>query len=296
MSDPKPQSTVFIDELLPGDVLLSMARNAEISKVIAWCSDSEYSHAAIVADQGRLFEANGKGARYTDLAERARDTDHYMYVRAVRLKNRGGQPFDTDQRDQVVAKIRSLEGTPYPFGDILTLGMAVAARRKLIEDEWLRTFVYLLMDYLIPRCSDAMSCAELVFRCLSENAVQPKRWLEPEILVPEPKKGPHWDINVPKLIKEFCKGISGDEEARKKFEWLCKYFCEGVNAAPVTAEQYEQRFQEFRRAFGLDPAPDAATVDAGFPIPNPNPRLIQPEDFAETPSGTLLGDIKVRGD
>jgi hypothetical protein len=36
--------------------------------------------------------------------------------------------------------------------------------------------------------------------------------------------------------------------------------------------------------------------DNGIPNPDPNPRLVQPEDFAASPSCTLLGDVKVRGD
>lgn len=281
---------VFVDELQPGDVLLMMG-NAEISKVIAWCSDSEYSHAAIVADRGRLLEAHGSGARYVDIDARVRNTQQYLCVRAARPHDRGGHPFSGAEQALLLMKIATLEHAPYPLGDILTLGMAVAARRKLIEDERLRTFVAMLLDYLVERSTGAMSCSELVYRALAENAATPQGRLAPVILIPERKQGPHRQIDLRKLFQEFCDGMAQDEEARRRFEWFCKHFRQDDNAPTVSPQEFAQTLARFRQAFALGAGPVA-----GQPDPNPNPRLVQPEDLAASPSCTMLGDVRVRGE
>jgi hypothetical protein len=130
-----------------------------------------------------------------------------------------------------------------------------------------------------------------VYRALSECTAWPKGRLAPVILIPEHKQGPHWEIDVKKLFKEFCDGIAHDKKTADRFEWFCKHFRDDPNAATASAEEYAQKIERMRAKYGLDEPPDGAQPD-----PNPNPRLVQPEDFSASPSRTFLGDVKVRGD
>jgi hypothetical protein len=289
MNQTTAATSVYVDELETGDVLLMMG-NAEVSKVIAWCSDSIYSHAAIVADNLRLFEANADGARFVDIAKRVRETAGYLRVHAFRPHLPGAQQFGPADRHSVLRKIVSLETTPYPLGDILSLGMAVAARGKVFEDERLRAIFAMLLDLLIERYTGAMSCAELVFRCLAECDAVPAKKLAPQILFPDSKHTPFPPIDFLKLLREFCAGVAHDPVAKEKFKWICENV-HGANALPLVSESdFAQRIERFREKYAIVP-PD----DNGKPHPNPNPRLVTPEEFAASPSCMFLGEVKVRG-
>src|SRR5690606_2207004 len=61
-ADTAATPTLPAAELRTGDVLLMMGEGP-LSDLIAWASDSIYSHAAIVADAGDLIEASTAGVR-----------------------------------------------------------------------------------------------------------------------------------------------------------------------------------------------------------------------------------------
>ena len=66
---PAAAALLPVAELRTGDVLLMMGEGP-LSDLIAWASDSIYSHAALVADAGDLVEASTVGVRRYPLATR----------------------------------------------------------------------------------------------------------------------------------------------------------------------------------------------------------------------------------
>jgi hypothetical protein len=77
---PKPLRPTLLQ---PGDVLLMMGR-CQLSKLIAWASDSKYSHAALMLDDGQLVEAALSGSHIAPLAGHLLKFDDYAHIDAFR--------------------------------------------------------------------------------------------------------------------------------------------------------------------------------------------------------------------
>jgi hypothetical protein len=72
-----------VQDLEAGDVLLHMGRG-ELSKLIAWVGDSQYSHAAVVIDETQLMEAAASGVRLASLVQRTAMIANFHYVDVFR--------------------------------------------------------------------------------------------------------------------------------------------------------------------------------------------------------------------
>lgn len=314
MIDTNAQTATRISssQLQPGDVLLMMG-DAPISQLIAWCGDSIYSHAALMADDGDLIEASGSGVRRYPLAQRLQDTTNYYFVDAFRPLSYAQNPLDSDDRALVLAHAVSLLGVPYPIDELATLGVIVAVRGKLPEGWLERLVVREALDHLVRDDPSHMVCSEVVYRCFAECATEPAGRLAPEIILEPRGDAPFPKIDWTALFKELWELLhparrQALQAIRAQFEntraTATPNALQMPNAAQAAApsvadDELQGLLQQARDKLGT--ATQAkTTVGLGapspnpVPIPNPNPKLVTPLDLASTPSHTALGRLMQR--
>jgi hypothetical protein len=290
--------------LLPGDVLL-MLGDGPLSALIAWCGDSIYSHAAVVADNGDLIEAAASGVRRYAIADRLQDSKNFGFIDGFRTLSRDGQALAAADRAAIVAHARSLIGTPYPLDSLATLGVIVAIRGKLPQHRLARLLVREALDYLVRDNPSHMVCSELVYRALAECAVQPFGRLAPTIVITPPTHLPFPQIDWVALLEEV--GPLLWPKSKLKLA-LAAGAAAGTDAASnadaaTTAGQdipdqaLMQHVDQARAVLGLQPTPPRAASDAvGAAMaaagdaddPRPNPKLVTPQDLAATPDHVAL--------
>lgn len=255
-------------DLHPGDVLLHMGKG-EISKLIAWASNSRYSHAALVLDSDSLIEATASGVRIKALAPRLVERDEFVLIDGWRFKDGKGS-LSTDHLGALQARARSFLGAPYPLDQLFELGIICALRSKLDWPEPLKWLLRVALDRAVQADPSRMVCSEFVYRSFAEATTEPPGALRPVIEVVDTPELPFPDIDWLALLKEY-------EQARHSTP---------LPAAPHTAPLQLQ-------ASGADPehialaeeirrrrqGPVKAIVD-----PWPNPETVTPEDFATSPS------------
>jgi hypothetical protein len=293
------------ETLLPGDVLL-MLGHGELSKLIAWCGDSIYSHAAIVADDGNLIEAAASGVRRYSIATRLADTNEYFFVDAFRPLAKDGSGFDEADRAAVLAHAISLLGIPYPLDSLATLGVLVAVRQKWPAHWLARIVVREALDHLVKNNPSHMVCSEVVYRSLAECTVTPFAGLAPIVVLADPTHEPFphvdwkalWDEVWPLLhpTRKAALAATAAQVQAKPAALMA------TGPAAVSDQDLAESTRAARAVLGLDPSTTANDDGAllheaaeegqpGTPIPNPNPKLVTPLDLAITPSHTVIGRL-----
>lgn len=215
-----PQFTP-IEALQTGDVLL-MLGDGPLSAMIAWCGDSIYSHAAIVADDGMLIEAAPSGVRTVPIARRIGEVSHYYFIDAFRPLSRDGQPLTDADRAAILAHAKSLIETPYPVTSLFMLGVLSAVRGKVPQDPWARLVVREALDLLVRDDASQMVCSEMVYRALAECGVTPPGRLAPRIIITPPTQLPFPKIDWGELWKELWPLLSPDSRSKRyirSFSW-----------------------------------------------------------------------------
>ncbi|MET0288281.1 MAG: hypothetical protein ABW178_01490 [Pseudoxanthomonas sp.] len=289
------------DVLRTGDVLV-MLGHGPLSALIAWCSDSVYSHSAIVADNGDLIEAAGSGVRRYAIADRLKDDKNFHFIDGFRTLSRGGLPLDDADRAAILAHAESLLGTPYPLNSLAMLGVIVAVRGKLPQHPLARLLVREALDYVVKDNPSHMMCSELVYRALAECDVQPVGRLAPVIVITPPTHLPFPDINWIALWEEVGPLLL----PQSKLKATLAAANDGARGAASTSiptaenipdEELLQRIGQARAALGLE-VPTAASeenmvgpVGATLSLDDlrPNPKLVTPQDLASTPDHMPLG-------
>jgi hypothetical protein len=293
-------------DLQVGDILLMMG-HGPISALIAWCGDSIYSHAALVADNGDLIEAAAKGVRRYALAQRLADAANYYYVDAFRLLGADGRALNDGDRAAVLAHASSLLGVPYPLDSLATLGVILAIRGKWPQHWLARLVVREAMDHLIRDNPSHMVCSEVVYRSFAECAAQPPGRLAP-VIVLEPRGNapfPHidlkelWDEIWPLLHPSRQQALMGlmpqRLQASQDASMPSAQMLSGLEDAAL-----DRQAAQLREALGIDmnmhlpPMSDRERLAASTPptpIPHPNPKLVTPLDLASSPSDIVLGRV-----
>ncbi|MEN1973282.1 hypothetical protein WCE34_13280 [Luteimonas sp. MJ204] len=289
--------TIAIDTLQEGDILLMMG-DGPLSDLIAWASDGTYSHAAMVADQGELIEASLAGVRRYPLAKRLGEVDHYHWVDAFRAHDGQGRPFDSGDRRLVREHAQALLGAPYPVDQLALFGAIMALRGKWPAHSWARKLVRLALDRAVPSESPAMLCSEVVYRSWAECAVEPRGRLAPRIVEGERGRAPFPEIDWQRLIDEIgpllgtgtagagargtAPGLFGAEAV---FEAGDDISDEALDqASRRVLSQLQPDSQGLMRSAGTD----ARLAHA------PNPRLVSPQDLANSPGVGLMGRLMQR--
>ncbi|MEN1928511.1 hypothetical protein WCE37_05835 [Luteimonas sp. MJ250] len=289
--------TIAIDNLQEGDILLMMG-DGPLSDLIAWASDGTYSHAAMVVDQGELIEASLAGVRRYPLAKRLGEVDHYHWVDAFRAHGDQGRPFDSGERRLVREHAQALLGAPYPVDQLALFGAIMALRGKWPAHPWARKLVRLALDRAVPSESPAMLCSEVVYRSWAECAVEPRGRLAPRIVEGERGRAPFPGIDWQRLIDEMGPllgtGAAG-AGARRTAPGL--FGAEALFEAGDDISD-EALDQASRRVLSqLQPDSHGLMRSAGTDTSlahNPNPRLVSPQDLANSPGVGLLGRLMQR--
>jgi len=268
-----------IDALKPGDVLLHMGKG-ELSKLIAWVGDSEYSHAAMVVEGGQLIEAAAAGVRHAGLPERTRMVANFQFIDVYRPLR--PDPGNDKDRAAMLASINTYLGRPYPMTSLFTLGIACAVRNKIPGDPAFREFVRVALDLVINNDSNQVVCSELVYRGFDEAATKPAHALRLKIITRPVQGTPLPRIDLAALLIE-----SLDDYKRSRPQ------TRGHNPFEATAEHDEGDIDELvlqaRAQLGLDASMRASKGDYA-----PNPKTILPADLQFSPGLTRLGRLAMR--
>jgi len=295
-------------ELRTGDVLLMMGEGP-LSDLIAWASDSIYSHAAVVADAGDLIEASTVGVRRYPIAARLENKAKYHFIDALRMQGPGVSPLDAADSAAVLAKAVRLLGTPYPVDQLALFGAIMAVRGKWPEHTLGRLLVREALDHAVPDKTDSVVCSEVVYRAYAECAVTPDGRLAPVIVVGERGTAPFPDIDWKALFDEIWpllhpQGQQRLQGTRMQLNTVRSTEVHSLHAEFEALVDVSDEELELARQAVLAPAAllagaatEAADALGGGPgtvVPHPNPRLVSPQDLAVSPSLSLLGRLMQR--
>lgn len=278
--------------LIPGTVLLHMTVG-EISKLIAWANNGQYSHAAIYLGGDDLAEAVSAGTVIGKLSQRLDMRDKFRWIDAYVPAT----PF-TDTDIQLVRDVaHRYLGSPYPLQELALLGVLCAARDKFDAPPLARWVMREAMNYLADVLDPGFKglvCSEFVYRALAEAATAPPRRLAPRIVVTARAPQPFPDIDWHALYQEY---IEASERARHTPAALPERVRDAaLQPGPEPAD--EREFAELRalaarvrRVHGLaEPAaPRRERQALGLaqlpPVDlAPNPKTVTPSDLADSPS------------
>lgn len=296
-----------IADLQTGDILL-MLGEGPLSELIAWASDGAYSHAAVVADGGDLIEAAASGVRRYPLAQRIGDQANYHFIDAYRMHGDGGGPLDAADLADVLAKAETLLGIPYPVDQLALLGAIMAVRGKWPVHPWARLLVRVALDHALPDSTGGMVCSEVVYRAYAECAAVPAGRLAPEIVVGVRGTAPFPDIDWKALFDEIWPllrpgGRQSLQAPRNQLNAMKSVEMSGLGEADGSLPAVsDDELELARQAVLAQSAPTMANAGAdallrtgaGPVDPKPNPRLVSPEDLADSPSVGRLGRLRQR--
>ncbi|WP_238346243.1 hypothetical protein [Luteimonas saliphila] len=294
-------------DLQTGDILL-MLGEGPLSELIAWASDGAYSHAAVVADGGDLIEAAASGVRRYPLAQRIADQANYHFIDAYRMLGDGGGPLEPADLADILAKAESLLGIPYPIDQLALLGAIMAVRGKWPVHPWARLLVRVALDHALPDSTGGMVCSEVVYRAYAECAATPPGRLAPEIVVGARGTAPFPDIDWKALFDEIWPllrpgGRQSLQAPRNQLNAMKSVDLAGLGEAdgslrPVSDDELELARQavlaQSAHVVANEGADALLRTGAGPVDPKPNPRLVSPEDLADSPSVARLGRLMQR--
>jgi hypothetical protein len=273
-------------DLLPGDVLLMLGRS-EISKLIAWCDDSLYSHVGLVLDADTLIEAATSGVRLASVRERIAARERFRYIDAYRPRDRGGRELSEHQLAALRRRAAHYEGKPYAKDALLELGVVVAVRGKLPQHPLARWLVRVALDHVVDEQADGVVCSELVYRCFAEADTAPEQRIAPRVVIEAPQPVPFPKVDWIAFLEEV--------RAIYKPRALRGLAAGALEAGvPDTVEQVPapsdaalaDALAAARAALGVSPAATSEAAFASRPIEvdNPNPRTVMPLDLENSPS------------
>ncbi len=303
-------------DLIPGDVMLSMGPD-EISKLLAWNGDSDYSHGMLVCDAENLIEAGVAGVRKVPLAERIQDHDEMLYIDVFRAVDGASRPRPAAALVPVTRKAESFDGYPYALNTLKQLGIFVAIRNKLPKKPIARWVVRIALDYLMTDEEGHLTCTELLYRAYNEADTTPKHALRPKIVVQPASDRPFPKIRWTKLWREVRalrkRRYSAADRAGFSVRTLGESNAEDVLAADVDAvpethplideralqrqlDRVQSKYAPLaaRRQRMLRSQQVAGEIAGDWIDPKPDPQAVIPVDFQTSPSYVKLGRLAMR--
>jgi len=261
-------------DIRPGDILLH-AGKGEISKLIKWVSDSDYSHVAFACDKDFLTEASSRGVnKLQPIADRAADADNFSRIDVIRPKIAPSAADMKKLRDSANA----LAGQRFALNQMFELGLICAVKNKTSDNMGFKVLLTWLLTYLIPDDPDRLVCSEFVYLSY-HNAGVPA--LDPEIIVTAPENRPFPEVDFVRLWKEY-------EEARER---------EGQATPPALAHQILKLQTQPLDSIIMQSREKLLQHRAGqlkvlLPAPPPpNAFLVLPEDLRDSPTFEFIGQL-----
>jgi len=275
---------IAVKDMRPGDVLLH-AGTGEISKLIEWVSDSDYSHAAMVIAPGFVAEAISSGVHFNQsLLDRVADNDHlFTRIDVIRAVN-GSVPVTAGEMAALQASAYVLATMKFALNKMFELGVICVFKNKLPPDMRTKVLFTWLADAVIPTDPSRLVCSEFVYRTYHEAATGEPRLMDPVIVITRADPRPFPEIDWAKLWEEY-------EEARKKAgKGLAEYFPRPpAIEAVITDAELEAALQRARvlllEARGLP----FDAVTGRFKSLLPNAALVLPQDLSDSPTFFFAG-------
>jgi hypothetical protein len=287
---------INVRDLHPGDLLLHSSRG-EISKLIKWASDSDYSHVAMVFRPDSIAEATSSGVRYeTPLFDRIKDDQHRFFrIDAVRPTG-AGEPMRADVLLALQDSAIELRNSKFALNQLFELGVICAIRNKLPTDPIGQALLTWIFETLVKPDSSRLLCSEFVYLAFHNAQTSPPGLIDPTINpVSRPDHPFPKDVDWLALLKEYqdAQGHGQDEPAA---------LVAAIESVAQAGTPLQANGQALRRAFtavrrelsvarsGWSSTGTAASVSAAR---SPNPELVDPQSFAESPSFRPLGTVVV---
>jgi hypothetical protein len=277
-------SPIAVKDIRPGDVLLH-AGIGEISKLIEWVSDSDYSHAAMVIDLGMVAEAISSGVHFDQsLEERVTDSDHLFTKIDVLRPVNGALPVRPDQLAALQASAHVLATKKFALNKMFELGVVCVFKNKLPPDMRAKVLFTWLANVMIPTDPARLVCSEFVYRTYHEAATGEPRLLDPVIVITSAVARPFPAIDWGKLWKEY------EEAKRKAGPGLQEYFPQPpLIESVVTDEELRAAMRRARRSLLEARGQEFDIEMERVGLLAPNAALVLPQDLADSPTFFLAG-------
>lgn len=266
-----------------GDVLLMMSTD-ELSKLIAWFGDSQYSHSALMVSEGVLMESIAAGITETKLTDLKQPDFNIKYVDVFRSLDREGNFFSVSQQLAILTSARQFMGIPFEFGKLVQIGVLAAVRQKIPANPIIRRLLRLAFDHVLANREKAMTCSQFVYSSLLRADVAPSASVTPRITHSGPS-GLSFPDNIDwhELVREI-KALLPEHEQIENSHWSINEI-QSDEISVLSDAALLQQAAEVRLALGLT-ATDEIRIAShliGDIIDNPNPKLVTPGDLFETP-------------
>jgi uncharacterized protein YycO len=177
----KSEFDFFLNELKVGDVLLFKGESW-ISKAIMWFTNSEWSHVAIYAGDGRIYESTETGVELNVLKFRINHCERILVKRYM-------EPLTDSDREKMIQKATELIYENYDIWQFIGLGIYFLFRKLGIR-----------FSFLIPNSRRKMICSELVY--VLYLAMGKKLSDNPKTFTPESIKSSEFFYSVCMLLED----------------------------------------------------------------------------------------------
>jgi len=278
----KTMANIPVKDLRPGDLLLHYSKG-EISKLIQWVSDSDYSHVAMVFEPGLLAEAISGGVGFDhSLAKRAADTINFHRIDAARPTRPDPLPAAALQRLQDSAK--ALKGSKFALNQMFELGLICAVKNKAPPDIATKKLVTWILETLVPQDPQRLVCSEFVYLAF-HGAKVPE--LDPVITVQTRARRPFPKIDWVALWREYehasgqhAPAIAADTTALSS-----------VTVPDHIANAVTLRYQAAVTHTSNLLRPGLHSGAGDLHSPATNPEIVLPQDLAGSPTFRVLGPV-----
>mgnify|MGYP000583083838 CR=1 FL=1 len=272
-----------------GDVLLMMSTD-ELSKLIAWFGDSQYSHSALMVSEGVLMESIAAGITETKLTDLKQPDFNIKYVDVYRSLDREGNFFTDSQQLAILASARQFMGIPFEFGKLVQIGVLAAVRQKIPANPIIRRLLRLAFDHVLANKEKAMTCSQFVYSSLLRADVAPSASVTPRITHSGPS-GLSFPDNIDwhELVREI-KALLPEHEQIENSYWLINEI-QSDEISVLSDAALLQKAAEVRSALGFTEEDEIRIAShlIGDIIDNPNPKLVTPGDLFATPDHFAQG-------
>jgi hypothetical protein len=208
-----------------------------------------------------------------------------FFVDVFHRTDRLGMPLSDTVRLAMLRSAERFDGTPFEYGKLVQIGVISAVRQKLPQHWLARWLVREALDLILERSKAAMTCSQFVYTSMLMADLQPPGCAAPRIIVPAPTALPFPDIDWPKFIVEARHLL----EAAKPHAALQFEHPDLINMQPISDEELTERAERVRMQLGIS-GPLTAMAH-GTIIENPNPKLVTPQDLANSPDSRFAGRL-----
>jgi hypothetical protein len=292
----RPSMMINVRDLYPGDLLLHSSRG-EISKLIKWASDSDYSHVAMVFQSDSIAEATSRGVHYdTPLFERIKDDEQRFFrIDAVRPTG-GGEPMRADVLLALRDSALELRNSKFALNQLFELGVICAIRNKVPADPVGQALLTWIFEVLVQPDPARLLCSEFVYLAFHNAQTHPPGLIDPTIdPVPRPDRPFPKDVDWWALLKEYQNAQGHRQNVPTALLAAMKSADQAGKQLQANGQTCLQALAAVRRELsaarsGWSAAGAAASASVAQP---PNPELVDPQSFAESPSFRPLGTVVV---